>query len=96
MLDCDNFSEEIYKYMREELEGISQNLNDPELESATRLRMGKIIKTGLLIAYLNGKYIKNFSQILIHEDMIKVGKRQTLREDNISKLFLEEFKRNIS
>ena len=37
--------------------------------------MGKIIKAGLLIAYLNGKYIKNFSQIMVHEDMIKVGKR---------------------
>ena len=50
--------------------------------------MGKIIKVGLLIGFLNGKYIKNFPQILIHEDLIKIGKRETLREDNISKLFL--------
>ena len=41
--------------------------------------MGKIIKVGLLIAFLNGKYIKNFAQIIIHEDIIKVGKRETLR-----------------
>lgn len=41
--------------------------------------MGKIIKVGLLIGFLNGKYIKNFSQILIHEDLIKIGKRETLR-----------------
>ena len=58
--------------------------------------MGKLIKVGLLIAFLNGKYIKNFSQIIIHEDMIKIGKRETLREDNISKIFLEEFKKQIS
>ena len=31
MFDCDNFSYEIYKYMREELDGISENLSDPEL-----------------------------------------------------------------
>ena len=37
--------------------------------------MGKIIKAGLLIAYLNGKYVKNFAQLLLHEDTIKVGKR---------------------
>jgi hypothetical protein len=37
--------------------------------------MGKIIKAALLIAYLNGKYIKKFPQIIIHEDMIKIGKR---------------------
>lgn len=37
--------------------------------------MGKIIKSGLLIAYLNGKYVKNFAQILLHEDIVKVGKR---------------------
>lgn len=37
--------------------------------------MGKIIKVGLLIAFLDGKYVKNFPQILIHEDMIKIGKR---------------------
>ena len=56
---------------------------------ATRLRMGKIIKVGLLMAYLNGKYIKNFPQIIIHEDMIQIGKRDTLREDNISRLFID-------
>jgi hypothetical protein len=43
--------------------------------------MGKIIQTGLLIAYLNGKYVKNFAQILLHEDTVKVGRRETLRED---------------
>jgi len=32
----------------------------------TKLRMGKIIKVGLMIAYLNGKYVKNFAQILLH------------------------------
>lgn len=37
--------------------------------------MGKIIKVGLLIAFLDGKYVRNFPQILIHEDMIKIGKR---------------------
>ena len=58
--------------------------------------MGKIIKVGLIIAFLNGKYVKNFPQILLHEDMIKVGKRETLREDNISKLFVQEFKRILS
>lgn len=75
MLDCDNFSEEIYKLMVEELEGISDNLNDTELVTLTRIRMGKIIKVGLLTAFLNGKYVRNFPQILIHDDMIKVGKR---------------------
>ena len=55
----------------------------------TKLRMGKIIKVGLLIAFLNGKYIKNFPQIIIHEDIIKVGKLETLREDNIVELFMD-------
>lgn len=66
MLDCDNFSEEVYKLMLEELEGIAENLEDPELTTLIRVRMGKIIKVGLLIAYLNGKYIKNFPQIILH------------------------------
>lgn len=75
MLDCDNFSQEIYKLMLEELDGISENLQDVELVTPTRIRMGKIIKVGLLIAFLDGKYVRNFPQILIHEDIIKIGKR---------------------
>ena len=55
----------------------------------TRIRMGKIIKAGLLVAYLNGKYVKNFSQLILHEDMIKIGKKSTLREDSISHLFFD-------
>jgi len=50
--------------------------------------MGKIIKTGFIIAFLNGKYIKNFSQILLHEDTLKMGKKQKLREDCIANLYL--------
>lgn len=58
--------------------------------------MGKIIKAGLLIAYLNGKYVKNFAQLLLHEDMLKVGKKETLREDCICDVFLKEFKKVLS
>lgn len=93
MLDCDNFSEEIFRLMLEELEGIAENLEEAGLVVATKTRMGKIIKAGLLIAYLNGKYVKNFAQVLLHEDMIKIGKRETLREDCIADLFLQEFRR---
>jgi hypothetical protein len=50
--------------------------------------MGKIIKSGLLIAFINGKYVKNFGQMLLHEDIVKVGKRETLREDCAADLFL--------
>jgi len=32
----------------------------------TKQRLGRIIKSGLLVGYLNGKYIKNFAQILLH------------------------------
>jgi hypothetical protein len=31
MFDCDNFSEEVYKLMLEELDGISENLQEPSL-----------------------------------------------------------------
>jgi hypothetical protein len=79
--------------MLEELEGIAENLEEAGLVVATKTRMGKIIKAGLLIAYLNGKYVKNFAQVLLHEDMIKIGKRETLREDCIADLFLQEFRR---
>jgi hypothetical protein len=75
MFDCDNFSDEIYKMMLEEIEGIAENLEDADLVEPTKLRIGKIIKAGLLIAYLNGKYVKNFAQILLHEDLVKIGKR---------------------
>jgi len=61
--------------MIDELEGIAENLSDVDLVTPTRMRMGKIIKVGLLIGFLNGKYVRNFPQILVHEDMIKVGKR---------------------
>lgn len=50
--------------------------------------MGKIIRSGLLIAYLEGKYVKNFGQILLHEDTVKIGKRETLREDCAADIYL--------
>lgn len=96
MLDCDNFSEEIFRLMLEELQGIAENLEEPALIEPTKLRMGKIIRSGLLIAYLEGKYVKNFAQILLHEDTVKLGKRETLREDCAADLFLAEFKRVLS
>ena len=54
--------------------------------------MGKIIKAGLLIAYLNGSYIRNFSHLLLHEDTVMIGKKEKLREDCISDLFMGQFK----
>jgi len=96
MFDCDNFSDEIYRLMLEEIDGISENLDESTLVEATKLRMGRIIQTGLLIAYLNGKYVKNFAQILLHEDTVRIGKRETLREDCAADLYLAEFKRVLS
>lgn len=96
MLDCDNFSEEVYKLMLEELEGIAENLEEAALVEPTKLRMGKIIRSGLLIAYLEGKYVKNFGQLLLHEDTVKLGKREALREDCAADLYLAEFKRVLS
>jgi hypothetical protein len=96
MFDCDNFSDEIYRLMLEEIDGISENLDESTLIEATKLRMGRIIQTGLLIAYLNGKYVKNFAQILLHEDTVRIGKREALREDCAADLYLAEFKRVLS
>jgi hypothetical protein len=71
--------------MLEELEGIAENLEKARLVAATKTRLGKIIKAGLLIAYLNGKSVKNFAQVLLHEERIKIG--------GLSNLFLKEFRR---
>lgn len=96
MLDCDNFAEEIFRLMLEELEGIAENLEEPALVEPTKLRMGKIIRSGLLVAYLEGRYVKNFGQLLLLEDTVRVGKREALREDCAADLFLAEFRRVLS
>lgn len=71
-------------------------MQESSLVEVTKIRLGKIIRTGLIIAFINGKYIKNFAQILLHEDIIKIGKRETLREDCAADLFVAEFKRVLS
>jgi hypothetical protein len=68
MLYCDNFSDEIYVMMLEEIEQLIPNLEEFKVFEVTKIRLGKIVKVGILILFLNGKVIRNMAEIVTYDD----------------------------
>lgn len=68
MLYCDNFSDDIYISMLEQIEQLIPNLEEYKLFEATKIRLGKIVKVGILLLYMNGKVIRNIAEIITFDD----------------------------
>ncbi len=93
MLYCDNFSDDIYIQMLAEIEQLIPNLEEFKLFEVTKVRLGKIVKTGILLLHLNGKYVRNISEIITYDDCEKIGSKKKIKAFTTYDLYYEVFEK---
>ena len=57
----------------------------------TKIRLGKIVKAGILILFINGKYVRNISEIITYDDCEKIGAKKKIKTFTTYDLYYEVF-----
>lgn len=60
------------------------------------MRLGKIVKAGILILYLNGKVIRNISEIITFDDCEKIGNKKKIKTFTTYDLYYEVFEKMVA
>lgn len=60
------------------------------------MRLGKIVKAGILILYLNGKVIRNIAEIITFEDCDKIGEKKKIKAFTTYDLYYEVFEKMVA
>lgn len=69
------------------------NLEEFKHFEVTKIRLGKIVKTGILLIHLNGKYVKNISEIVMFDDCEKIGEKKKIKTFTVYDLYYELFEK---
>ncbi len=96
MLYCDNFSDEIFVMMLDEIEQLIPNLEEFKLFEATKIRLGKIVKTGILILFMDGKVIRNIAEIITFDDCERIGNKRKIKTFTTYDLYYEVFEKRVA
>lgn len=59
----------------------------------TKIRLGKIVKVGILILFLNGKVIRNMAEIVTYDDCEKIGQKKKIKTFTTYDLYYEVFEK---
>lgn len=59
----------------------------------TKIRLGKIVKVGILILFLNGKVIRNMAEIVTYDDCEKIGHKKKIKTFTTYDLYYEVFEK---
>ncbi len=71
------------------------NLEEFKLFEVTKVRLGKIVKTGILLLHLNGRHVRNISEIITYDDCEKIGNKKKIKTFTTYDLYYEVFEKLI-
>lgn len=79
--------------MLAQIEKLLPNLDEFKVFEVTKIRLGKIVKAGILMLHLNGKYVRNISQIVMFDDCEKIGEKKKIKTFTSYDLYYEVFEK---
>lgn len=57
--------------------------------------MGKIVKSGILILFMNGKVIRNIAEIITFDDCEKIGSKRKIKTFTTYDMYYEVFEKMV-